>query len=265
MFSFFLLAGCVPNEINCEEKFLQYDQISSQKFSLPYIYAVNSDSSLFVYGTYHTFNPKDDQISEITAIARKIRPDVIFYEGDGISFIKGDISETISTYGEMGYAVFLADSLGIDAKNLEPPTREKYEYLTQRFSNEEVFLATLGLQITYWKHQNLNFDTYYKIAVRDLAEEGFPVTPEMMNAEYFRAIFERVFQKPFSYEAFESANFQANETNTVYNKVNQTANKYRDLHMVRVITETVDQGHEVLVVVGGWHAAVIAPYFSCYY
>src|SRR5688500_17398846 len=104
---------------------LEYSEIEALKIRLPYVYTCGNSKQLMVYGSNHTSDPKDPQVADIEKKITGFKPDLILYEGDGIS--TGKTKEaTVSEYFEMGLVLYLADSLKIRAMNIEPPTKQKY-------------------------------------------------------------------------------------------------------------------------------------------
>src|SRR4051812_34995449 len=79
----FILLSCNVNETRYPTK--SYHDLETTAIRLPYVKYYGIDSSLLVYGSNHTNNYADAPINDIENKIHQFKPDVILYEGDGIS------------------------------------------------------------------------------------------------------------------------------------------------------------------------------------
>ncbi|MBL7870578.1 MAG: hypothetical protein JNM78_03125 [Cyclobacteriaceae bacterium] len=246
-----------------EEKYtvLKYAEISKLNIQLPYIKYYGKDQLLLVFGSNHTTQWSNPQILLIKQLIADFSPSIILYEGDGIS-TENTGKETVETYSEMGFAKYLADSLKIKSLNIEPNTHDKFKYLLANYEIEDILLATLGLQITMFQMDNKDFNSLYPNMVGDLVKEGLPLAKEQQSIQYFYSLYKVKFGKEFSYENFDSRQIQPKYNTTLYNKINQTANEFRDKHIIHLVKKTLQNGDKVFLLVGGWHAIVCEPAFN---
>lgn len=153
---------------------LEYADIEKLGIKIPYLYTCGSSRQLMVYGSNHTANPSDPQIMDIENNLLAFKPDLILYEGDGIA-TEPTKATTIETYFEMGFVVYLADSLQIKAKNIEPDTKAKFNYLLSKYPKSEVLLATLGLQLTMMQMEQADLDAKYPSLVKIVSSRRVPI------------------------------------------------------------------------------------------
>ena len=240
---------------------LEYYDIQKLNIPLPYIKYYGADSSLLVFGSNHTLNFNDPQIKQINDVVFSFNPTVILYEGDGISKGKSQ-RETVGTYFEMGLAKYIADSLNVRAINIEPEAKRKYQYLLTKYKTEDILIATLGLQITMMQANNDDFEGLFPTMVADLVREGLPLTEKQKSIKYFFELYKIKFGKQFSYQNFDSRNIQAKYNKTLFNEINQTANKFRDQHIISLVKQSLNNRERVFLIEGGWHAIVCEPAYN---
>jgi len=240
---------------------LKYDLIKKQNISLPYINQYGANKKLLVFGSNHTSNFTDPQVWQIDSVFSTYKPTIVLYEGDGIATMNNK-KETIETYFEMGLAKYIADSLLIKSINIEPETKSKYQFLLKKFNSSDILIATLGLQITLMQMNNENFEKKFPTLIADLIKEGLPLSKEQQTLSFFLRYYYKNFHKPFSYENFDSRDFQSKYSRTVFNKINIAANEFRDQHIIRLTKKYITENERVLLIVGGWHAIVCEPSFK---
>lgn len=240
---------------------LEYSDLQKMKIDLPYVKWYGKDNSLLVFGSNHTSDFNDPQIKQIFKLILTHKPSVILYEGDGVSVEKTQ-KETVETYYEMGLAKFIADSLSIKAINIEPNTAQKYAVLKRKYETDDILIATLGLQITMMQYTNEDFEKVFPTMISDLEKEGLGLSANQKTLVYFYKLYKKKFGKPFSYENFDSRDIQSKYNRTVFNEINQEANKFRDQHIIHLTKSLLDNGEKVFLLVGGWHAIVCEPAFK---
>lgn len=240
---------------------LKYSNIQELNIALPYIKYYGKDSTLLVFGSNHTNDHKNPQIKQIYNIISSYKPTVVLYEGDGIAIGKTQ-KETVETYFEMGLVKYLSDSIKIPAVNIEPRTQDKYTILLTKYETEDIMLATLGLQITMLQLNHENFETHYPTMIRDLIKEGLMLTKKQQTLSYFYALYKKKFGRPFSYENFDSRDFQAKYNRTIFNSINQMANEFRDQHIVNLTKQYLEKNSRIFLIEGGWHAIVCEPAYE---
>jgi len=250
------------NEIEQKEyDVLEYSELEKLNIPLPYKYQYsNGNKSVFVYGSYHTSNPNDSAIMDIESNLLAFKPDLVMYEGDGISF-EDTKEKSIEYYFEMGLVRYLSHHNGITDFNIEPPTREKYDYLLKKYKTNEVFLASIGLQFTLLlvSQKEVDFSGFYTQFVDGLAKEGFPINHDLKSVDYFYKTYEEFYNRPFDLKTFDYETVEIKFNKTHLNKINQDAAHFRDLFMLGTIEKKLTEYNRIYVQVGGRHAIVWEP------
>jgi hypothetical protein len=239
---------------------LEYADIGKLNIKLPYVYECGDRRKLLVYGSNHTMNPRDPQVTDIEKRMMEFKPDLVLYEGDGIATAKTK-SSSVSEYFELGLVKYLADSLGIKTRNIEPPTKDKYSYLLRKYPKEEVLLAILGLQITMMQAERKDLRKEYPAMAKALVDEGFPLEKNEMKIQVFYCYYRNYFKHDFSYESFDSRLVQSKYSTTSLNRINQDANKYRDQYIIGLVEGELKAHQRIYLQIGGWHAIVCEPAF----
>jgi hypothetical protein len=239
---------------------LEYSELEKLDIQLPFVKQYGKEKQLLVYGSYHTSDPTDSEVVNIEQTFLNFNPDLLLYEGDGISF--GKTKRESLEYFEMGLVLYLADSLKIKAINIEPNSKDKYDYLLSKYPKNQVLLSILGLQITMMQAVNENFQNKYPIMIKDLIREGFSLTKEEQSIEYFYKIYKDFYKIEFSYENFDPNTIQAKSNKTILNEINQVSNKFRDQHILALVNDKLKNYNKIYLQIGGWHAIVCEPGFE---
>ncbi|MBL4657084.1 MAG: hypothetical protein JKX73_03730 [Flavobacteriales bacterium] len=240
---------------------LDYSELEKPDIRLPHTYEYSNDSkSIFVYGSYHTSDPRDSIIADIESTIANFKPDLILYEGDGISF-ENTKEKSIEYYFEMGLVRYLCNEKRIPDMNLEPPTKDKYQDVLQRHSAPEVFLATVGSQITLLlvSGRSVEFGKFYGQLVSDLQQEGYPITDDEKDVNYFYKIYEGFYGIPFDLNTFDYETVEIKFNKTKLNQINQESAHFRDLYMLRIIEDQLSEYDRIYIQIGGRHGIVWEP------
>jgi len=240
---------------------LEYSELAQLNIRLPYTYEYSDNNKfLFVYGSYHTSDPKDSLIADIESTLSGFKPDLVLYEGDGISF-ENTKEKSIEYYFEMGLVRYLCNEMRIPDMNLEPPAKDKYQDMLQRHSEPEVFLATIGSQITLLlvSGKSVEFENFYSKFIDDLQQEGYPITDEEKDVNYFYKIYEDFYGIPFDLNTFDYETVEIKFNKTKLNQINQESAHFRDMYMLRMIEDKLLEYDRIYIQVGGRHAIVWEP------
>lgn len=242
-----------------EYPLMSYEELAELEIDLPFVYeSSGGDKFVKVFGSYHTNDPEDSIMSNIEQAILDFRPDLILYEGDGIG-LEENKEENIAYYFEMGLVRHLADSLGVEDANLEPPIKKRYDYLLKKYPKQEVFLALVGTQITLLLVSNEggdgDFEAFYKQFIKTLKGEGFPIDKER-EVGYFYKVYQEFYGKSFSLVTFDYKTVEVKYNKTQLNIIMQDLAHYRDNYMLSLIEGKLEQYHRIYIQIGGRHAIV---------
>jgi hypothetical protein len=74
----FLFAGCAARQ----SKLMPWPEYSSHSYRWPYFLNIYAEhGGLFYFGAKHSDNPSDEQFSDMEAVWKQFRPDIVFNEG----------------------------------------------------------------------------------------------------------------------------------------------------------------------------------------
>jgi len=246
---------------------IDYSRLEDLNIQLPYVYEYSNDTkSILVFGSYHTSNPKDKLINNIESRFNLFEPDIVLYEGDGISF-ESTADMSIRYYFEMGFVRYLCNEKQIIDTNLEPSSSSKYEYLLKKYSKYEVFLADIGSQISLLLNSNINYDSFdfkkkYNLYIKNFIDDGFPITDLEKDIDYFYKIYKSFYGIEFNLRTFDYKTVEVKYNSTVLNKINQESAKYRDIYMLKMVKKLLSEYNRIYIQIGGRHAIIWEPFIK---
>ncbi len=246
---------------------IDYSRLEELDIQLPYVYEYsNNTKSILVFGSYHTSNPKDKVINNIESRFNLFEPDIVLYEGDGISF-ESTADKSIHYYFEMGFVRYLCNKKQLLDMNLEPSSSSKYAYLLNKYSKHEVFLADLGSQISLLLNSNINKDSFdfekkYNLYIKNYIDDGFPITDLEKDISYFYKIYKSFYGIEFNLRTFDYTTVEIKYNSTILNKINQESAKYRDIYMLEKIKKLLSEYNRIYIQIGGRHAIIWEPFIK---
>lgn len=242
-------------------KTLSYDA-SNQK--LPFIKEYrNGSRSVLVYGSYHTNNPDDEEITDIEQAFKKFNPEIVLYEGDNIG-IENTKSESISNYFEMGMVRWLAKQSNTPDLNIEPETIYLTNQLLKKYTSDEVLLATiLGQNMIYIKQHTIGeFEELYPVFIRDIETSGLQLTEGQKTIAHFYKLYKDFYGYTFDPETFDYRTVEIAYNKTKINEIVRHSASLRDQHMLHLVDSCLNHYSKIYIQVGGRHAIVWQPAFK---
>lgn len=217
----------------------------------------HKEKSVLVFGSYHTNNTADKEITQVEQRLEDYKPDIILYEGDYID-IGNTKDESVQLYFEMGLARWWAKQHGIPDMNIEPVAAEKNKYLLSKYSTDKIILATiLGQNIAFiTQHNKADFEKLYPMLVADLEREGVKLNQQQKTLAYFYKEYKAFYKQDFDPGTFDYETVEIKFNKTELNIINQDAAAFRDKFMLQKIREVLKTHNKVYVQVGGRHALV---------
>ncbi|MBT0548582.1 hypothetical protein PGK76_008540 [Riemerella anatipestifer] len=107
------------------------------------------------------------------------------------------------------------------------------------------------------QYNNEDFESLFPTMISDLEKEELKLSKKQKSLSYFYKLYQKK-----SYENFDSREIQSKYNNTIFNKINQDANLFRDQHIIALTKELLDKKEKVFLLVGGWHTIVCEPSFK---
>jgi hypothetical protein len=217
----------------------------------------------------HTNDPGDPQLQTMEREWRLFRPTVVLYEGHRDE-VAADRDDTVRRFGEPGWVRHFAHTQGVPARRLEPSPAQEVAHVRRSFSDEEVQITYLLLEVLLARERRGKIGVAREQAVEELLRGR--LHPAIPSALETRAELDDAFARHFGpghhwsdpparwLDPFRSG---AETGGGFTNGVVRAATEYRDRHMFRTLIDTVKSGERVLAVVGETHVAMQAPALRC--
>lgn len=253
LISILLLAAC-----NSQYKTLRY---SASKQQLPFVQEyTNEQKAVLVFGSYHTNDTTDKELTEIEQQFTKFKPELVLYEGDNIGLEKRK-NDNIINYYEMGLVRWLAKQQNIPDLNLEPSSAYLTEELQKKYTTDEILLATiLGQNMLYIKQNSKeDLERLYPILISDLQAAGLQLKEEQKSITHFYRLYSDFYGYEFNPETFDYTTVEIAYDKTKLNEIVRYSASLRDQFMLRRIDSCLHHHDKIYVQIGGRHAIVWQP------
>ncbi|MGD8402925.1 MAG: hypothetical protein PVJ21_04655 [Anaerolineales bacterium] len=223
----------------------------------PYIveFETQNDGALLFYGSEHTQNPDDPQISDIQSHWDAFQPTVALVESRLGFFIQG-LQNPVKEFGEMGWAFSLARKDNVPVYTWEIPREREIQYALEKYPKEQVALFyTLRPYFSNFRY-------------------GKPDDPDAVAWDYIRERsdypgienvissveqIDAIWQRDFPDEADWRDTSDQFGLPGYLGEIAARTNEARDEHFVRVIIDLVQKGERVFAIAGSSHAVKLEP------
>jgi hypothetical protein len=266
-----LLAGLVAAQepLDCERLLLSYSEAAIPQESMLHLNTAGG-GRLFYFGALHSTDPQHPQFAAIERSWAQLRPTIAFYEGPDRDIADG-AEQTVHQTGESGYVRWLARRDGAALGRLEPDPRAEAEYVLAEFPREQVELFYLLRETSRLRERGGLGEPQLKAAAAQLLQRAssLGLITELSSEAAIQAAYQRHFQSPAQWWQAPAAWFTPNPQDAersgggFMHLINHRSSQFRDLHMFRVLTEAVREGHRVFAVVGRNHVDMQAPALRC--
>ncbi|MDD3085377.1 MAG: hypothetical protein PHU32_05835 [Candidatus ainarchaeum sp.] len=231
----------------------------------PYIIDLKRNQKrLVVIGTLHSRDTNNQMFPQIEKIYKELKPEVAINEGGQISKIYTDKKTAITNNGELGFLKFLCDKQNIKMLNGDMPDEKEFNELVKFSSREKALLFFASerfvLPYTYFGTKG-NIESLYRSDFIEgyMAECGIKLKPEEKHFSYYKSLYEKYFNIPFSIDRINSDDFSPIRKTNDFCNVARKSKELRDKYLLKKIEEQLKHHNKVLVVFGGWHVLAIEP------
>lgn len=225
--------------------------------------------ALYYFGAAHSDDPGDPQFAAIEAAFAAFDPTVVFYEGPERP-LRETREETIRDFGESGFVRHLAARGGLRVARLEPDPRAEIEYVLERFTPEQAGLFYVLRETARLRERKGMGEGELRAAIATLLGRAGALLPyfPLATIDDLEAAYRRTWSDPADWWLAPAAWFDpvrsGEETGGGFtNEVNRASSSYRNLHMMRVLSEAARGGERVFAVVGRSHVTAQAEALSC--
>ena len=223
----------------------------------PYVLRLSaSPGELLYFGAVHTSDPDHPQLEEIEREWERFQPDIAFTEG-GLPPLAATRDEAVRNYGEPGFVRFLASRDDVPTTTLDPSRAEQVAELGRDFSREQIKLFFLLRSVSQYVQRSgeagldAELDRILGIYATSPGLGGPPRSVEELAVAY-----EEWFPESGRYSTVPAAWFDPVVSETFLNDINRALSDYRDLYIVRLLTNAVADEHRVFAVIGGTHVVM---------
>ncbi|MBI5078179.1 MAG: hypothetical protein HZB11_02310 [Candidatus Yonathbacteria bacterium] len=246
---------------------MSYAEYGSKEYPVPYMYHFSSgDQHLYFFGSSHTYNPNDEQISkleafwaEFEAITKGMQRKVLV-EG-GMRLVLNSKKEAIETGGEIQYTALLAAQSGIPVESPEPPASHWFQILASRFSKDAVAYYDFARICYQWNQKNVRpaFESYVsnflESDTRNSGWSDYDFSLEHMKKIHYE-LFHTVFKeddKQFFYDIINPTT-----SFSVINEVSHADDEgIRDTYIFLEIKRHLEEGKSLFIIYGQQHAVIL--------
>jgi hypothetical protein len=218
----------------------------------------------------HSRDPAHPQLAGIERAWKDLRPTLAFYEGPNRP-IADNAEASVRQAGEPGLVRFLAQRDGVKLARLEPPPQDEAAYVRERFGAERTELFYLLREAAQQRERRGASPDAVKASTEQLITRmaSLPgMQPVIRSVDDLQAAYARHWTSPANWWEAPLAWFDplkdGKETGGVFtNDVNRASSAFRNIHMVRVLSQAVRDGQRVIAVVGGNHVPLQEAALRC--
>lgn len=214
------------------------------------------NGGLYYYGAEHLDMPNHRQFAEIKQEWTNFKPTVAFYEGPDRGIADSD-SLTIKKFGESGYVRFLAAKAGIKTFTLEPSPVLLYQYLCTRFDQEKVDLYMLtkeAMRLRTRKNYGQAQIEEETVKLLSMFQKMLGAPTKITSIAELEKAFKASFDSALDWWQLPSSQFDPRAKDSSFtNQLAALSSEYRNVYMVEVLAEKVNNGERVFAVVGRNH------------
>ncbi len=263
-----LLAGCSNSKIPHYSPYselpdvafrtsAQHDSVMADK-EWPYIW--EAGDNLLYFGSWHTNDADDPQISQITELFTAFDPTVAVTENAGGRHLPG-VRRAIHSLGEFGQVIHLGREAGIPVYSLEPTWDDEIELILQRYSRQEATIFYTLRVYLQERGEERDPDRMNKLALHLLEKRGSRpgLDGALTTLDQFDTAWRTSFGDERDWRTLPNEAIWRRENGTLLQRIAEDVNLARDRHAVRVIMDLVRDGERVFAIAGGSHVVIQEP------
>ena len=216
----------------------------------------SAKGSLHYVGAQHLDDPNHPQFANIKNKWNAFKPTLAFYEGPDRGIADSE-TLTVEKFGESGYVRYLAKQHQIPTKSLEPPITDLYTYLVSKYPQNKVdmyMLSKEAMRLRTRKGLNKDEITTELTKMLSMVTKMLGKETAIKSIDQLTAFFEQTFGKETTWWEAPANWFDPQEKeNRITNLLAVLSTEYRDVYMVKVLSENINNGEKVFAVVGRNH------------
>ncbi len=232
-------------------------------FSLTGSYILNlpeQDARLVYYGVHHTYDYRDEQISDIESRWNALKPDLALTEWNMWPLVKSP-EEAVSKFGEQGFIRYLAYRDGVAVERIDPTRAEQIRYLLRHFPavKIKVYYVLLYATLRRTRKTGLISDEDVNQLLKGLAAAHPLCRCYPRNVRDAEESIRGHFPDIEDWRRFPAAQFNQAAYDHFVARIHRTLNDYRDRIMLRKLIASLKKGKKVFAAVGRTHVVIQEP------
>lgn len=243
-------------EIDLKRPILTMDQYDERSATHARPYIINMDSaqvSYIVFGSEHTKDPNDSQLSTMKRMWTEFKPTVALVEAR-LSFLFRWFSDPTERFGESGFVYDLAKDDDIPTYTWEPPFEKEIAYMLKQFPQKRVALFyVLRPYLGQVRHSKPDDPDGFVEGTRGRRTKLPGLTHSLRDVAEIDSIWSADFQGLPDWRNSSDAYGWPGYLNDIA----KVSNAFRDEHFIRVIIHLTRNGERVFAVCGSSHAVKI--------
>lgn len=259
-----ILSNCKLISQTLETSLLRkYDDSATFSIPLPYVLDIyKGKKHLVYYGTQHSNNPDDSMYLDMEKRFITLKPQFAFNEGGNGWPVFSTKDSAVKLTGDPGFLIYLCHKHNVPVTTLEPTDSLEYDYLLKNFKKKDVLLMYFVRQLDQLQRQkvsNSDFDNDANKFILALKKRGMPLNDKESKLSYFISCYEDFYKTKFNLMSFDPTSYWPIYNKNILNKISRESAYFRDLHVIKVIEESLKKYDRVFVVMGGSHLVVEEP------
>jgi hypothetical protein len=224
------------------------------------------EQAFYYLGVAHSRDPQHQQWEFIEAQWRRFLQNtgsrrLAFTESGTTQSLDSKI-EAIKKHGEAGLVCNLAAKSDVRVFCLEPPFQQQYEYLSQRFYDDEIFFFYFLRQAAFRRHLRPDIPELRSYMEPHIERDRrrFPHKEHILNYDYLVGLSDRLFGYSFPEDVDQELELSdPTKTTTITNRVANSLSVSRNQHIVSEIIRVWQSGNSMFAVYGAAHPVVQEP------
>jgi hypothetical protein len=254
-FAIFLFSGCANfDSVSNRSEFdraMTMEAYGELQHARPYELVLRKAGAELLYlGVEHSTNPLSETNKILQEVFSRYTPTKLYVESP-LRLPKSTIAETISSFGESGVLMYIANERRIEIESLDLPVREEMAQVAAKFGRETTALF-YGLRVVLQQEQrstDFNREIFLEQkAMPWLVLQFLIPLPALIKGS-----------ATLSSASLEWFNPLRPAEVTVFNEISRYLIDLRDQRMIRMLVADFRKGHKILAAAGVSHVVMQEP------
>ena len=227
----------------------------------PYVVEIEGHKgAVLYYGSWHTNDPDDPQIADMTEKWTAFGPTVMVTENTGGFHLPG-ARRRIKSLGEFGHAIDLAKQGQVPLWTLEPTWDQEIAQVLEEYSAEEATVFYTLRVFLSERPPDARLDQIESLARKLLKKRGARpgLNRTVTTLEHMDQVWKNQLGEPSDWRRADPSSVWPKDDGSRIQQLSARVNQVRDRHAAQIILDLVNQGERVFAVAGGSHTVKQEP------